>query len=165
MKNSVQLLPLAAAFAGLIGGTSVRVKRITALALFFAATTLATGNLFAQALAVQATMPFNFTVGNTMLPSGTYTVIPVRDDVIAIQNSDKKVVVLSEASSDSRQLPNGAALIFDKYQNHYFLREVLGGSSSLNVDLPRAKSEQKARTRETMALNQSQISIPASEGN
>ncbi len=140
-------------------------KRITALAIFSAATALAAGNLFAQAHAVQATMPFEFTVGNKLLPSGTYTIIPVRDDVIEIQNSDKKVFILSPTSPDSRQLPNGAALIFDKYQNRYFLREVLAGSFALNVELPKPKSEKKARTQETMALNQSQISIPASEGN
>jgi hypothetical protein len=140
-------------------------KRITVLALFSAAATLAAGNLLAQAHAVQATMPFDFMVGNKILPSGTYTVVPVTDDVIAIQNSDKKVVALSQASSDTRQLPNGAALIFDKYQNQYFLREVLGGPSTLNADLPWAKSERKARTQETMAHDQSQISIAASEGN
>lgn len=140
-------------------------KRITALSLFSAAVTLAAGNLFAQAHAVQATMPFDFIVGNKMLPSGTYSVIPVTDDVIAIQNSDKKVVVLSEVSSDSRQLPDGAALIFDKYRNQYILREVLGGSFTLNVQLPGSKSERKDRTQETMAHNQSQMSIPANEGN
>lgn len=136
-------------------------KRITALALFSAAATLAAGNLFAQAYAVQATMPFNFIVGDKMLPSGTYTVIPVTDDVIAIQNSDKKVAVLSEASSDSRQLSNGAALIFDKYGDQYFLHQVLGGPAAVNAFLPATKSEQKARHQENLAHNQSQVSIAA----
>jgi hypothetical protein len=139
-------------------------KRITVLALFLAAAALAAGNLFAQAHAVKATMPFDFSVSNKLLPSGTYTVIPVTDDVIAIQNGDNKILVLSRASSDSRQLPNGGALIFDKVQDQYFLREVLGGSSALNVELPRTKAEHKARIQETMAHNQSQVSI-AAEGN
>jgi hypothetical protein len=140
-------------------------KRITAIALFAAAAGLAAGNLFAQAHAVKATMPFGFTVGDKLLAPGTYTVTPVSDDVIAIQNNDSHFLLLNQTSPDSRQLPNGAALVFDKYQNQYFLREVLGGPFALNVDLPSTKSERRARTMETMAHNQSQVSIPASEGN
>ena len=50
-------------------------KRITAIvALLAAASTIGLGNAFAQGNAVRATMPFDFTVGNKVLPAGTYTI-------------------------------------------------------------------------------------------
>ena len=45
-------------------------KRITAIALFAAASALGAGHALAQDHAVQATMPFDFTVGNKLLPQG-----------------------------------------------------------------------------------------------
>ena len=140
-------------------------KRITALALFTAATTLAAGNALAQIGGVKATMPFSFIVGNKVLPTGTYTIIPATDTTVAIQDWDKHVSVLSNVSQDSEQSKNGAELVFDKFGDKYVLREVLGGSAgALNVNLPLSKSEERVRKQEVMAHNQSQISIPASEG-
>jgi hypothetical protein len=141
-------------------------KRITAIALLAAAGMLGAGNALAQGYAVRATMPFDFTVGAKLLPAGTYQITRVRNDLITIQNSDKKIAILSTSLPDENQSANGPVLVFNKYGGEYFLRKVLGGSSGgLNINLPLTKSEERARKQEIMAHNQSQISIPASEGN
>lgn len=139
-------------------------KRITAIALFAVACTLGAGHALAQARAVRATMPFDFTVGNKLLPAGTYTIIPVSDDAIEIQNSNTHFAILSTATPDS-ELKTGCNLVFDKYADRYFLREVAGGANAFQVDLPSTKSEEKARSVQTMARNQSQVVVAASEGN
>jgi hypothetical protein len=141
-------------------------KRITALALFAATSILGVGSALAQDLAVRATMPFAFTVGNKLLPPGTYTIIPVHRGIIAIRSWDANVGVLSTAISDSNQSQNGSKLVFTKYGDQYFLREILGGSGGgLNVSLPLTNSEKRARNQQTLAFNQSQISVSASKGN
>ena len=48
-------------------------KHITAIALFIAATFITAGKAMAQDYAVQATIPFNFTVNGNQLPAGNYT--------------------------------------------------------------------------------------------
>jgi len=140
-------------------------KRITAIALFAAATTLGLGTAFAQGYAVRATMPFDFTVGSKTLPAGNYKINNFHSDLIEIQNLDKDASVLSVTFSDDAQSKNGGAvLIFDKCGDQYFLREVLAGSAgSMNVNLPLSKAEQRARQQESMA-KVTQVSVPLTAG-
>ena len=72
-------------------------KRITVVALL--ALTYFAGNLRASAQenAVQATIPFDFTVGHQLLPSGEYRVAAVAPNVVSISNAAKHVTVLSQA--------------------------------------------------------------------
>ena len=136
-------------------------KRITAFSLFAFAGILATSAALAQEYSIQATVPFNFTVGSKQLPAGTYRITSARDNVVAIENRETQASILSAVSSDSEQPAKGAQLVFNKYGDQYFLREVLGGTAALNVSLPASRSEGRARHQETMAQNRSQISIPA----
>jgi hypothetical protein len=138
-------------------------KSITAIALFAVAGSLGSASAFAQTHAVRATMPFAFTVGNKLLPAGTYTITPVSDDIVEIQNSVTHTAVLSEAIPESNAVKSGS-LVFDKYAGQYFLREIAGGVSALNVDLPLTKSEQKARMQETFAGGGSEVDIGTSAG-
>jgi hypothetical protein len=134
-------------------------KRITALALFAASSLLGAGMASAQTHGVKATMPFDFTVGGKVLPPGTYKIVPVTDAVIEIQNnSNGQVAVLSQTSPNSSRAENGGKLVFDKYGDQYFLREVLGGASALNVSLPASKSEKYVRNREVTVNNQTHAS-------
>jgi hypothetical protein len=50
-------------------------------------------------------------------------------------------------------------LVFQKYGNQYFLSEVLGPSTSLNVAIPRSKREQSVRREEATLRESSQILI------
>jgi hypothetical protein len=55
-------------------------KRITAIALFILAGLVSAGNVLAQDHGVRTTVPFDFTVGNKVLPSGTYTIEPATEN-------------------------------------------------------------------------------------
>lgn len=140
-------------------------KRIATLALFALGGALGAGKAVAQDHEVRANIPFDFVVGNSMLPAGSYEITSIFSDVIAIRNSEVGHTVQSLASPDSTQSASRAVLVFQQHDNHYFLCKILGGSSGLNVALPESKLEERARTLDLMASNQSQIPIPASEGN
>jgi hypothetical protein len=141
-------------------------KRIAAIALFAVASTFGTGLALAQDHQVRATVPFNFTVGNQVLPAGTYSILQVRDNLIEIRNQDGSTAALSAVDTRSGdQLLNSAVLVFDRYGDRYFLRQVDGGLSAVNANLPSSKSEDRARHQENLAVNQSQVTIPLSEGN
>lgn len=138
-------------------------KRLTTLALFIGI--LGVGSALAQGDFVRATMPFAFTVGQKLLPPGTYTIIREDCDLIAIQNWSRDVMILSATFPDSVESGNDAKLVFDKIGDQYFLRQVVGGPSGVNAFLAESKSEENALTPKTMASNRSQVYIPASEGN
>ena len=140
-------------------------KRITAVALFVVASLFGVGHAFAQEeYPVRATLPFNFTVGDKVLPAGTYTILQVRDDLIEVRNQDGSVAVLSTAYPHSDLYPQNAVLVFNRYGDQYFLSDVVGGASAVNVNLPASKFEQRARHQENLALDKSQVTIPVSEG-
>ena len=136
-------------------------KRITASFLFAFAGIVGTSAALAQEHPIRATVPFSFTVGSKQLPAGAYSITPASDDAIEIRNRDAHFAILSAVSSDSEQPSKGAQLVFNKYGDQYFLREVLGGPAAVNASLPASKSEDRARHQQTMAENHSQISIPA----
>lgn len=136
-------------------------KRITAIALFTIATFVTAGRALAQDRAVQATVPFDFTVGNKLLPAGTYTIATASYDVIAIKNYDRRIAILSTATPNSKESKNGSKLVFDKYGDQYFLSEVLCPGTSMNVNLPTSKQEKRARVQEAMLPNASQVLIAA----
>jgi hypothetical protein len=138
-------------------------KQIAAIALFAVVSTFGVGSALAQDRPIRATMPFNFTVGNQVLPAGTYTILQVRDDLIEIQDEDGSAVL--SADYPHSNLLNHADLVFNRYGNQYFLRQVDGGVSAVNVNLPLSKSEDRARRDEHLALNQRQVTIPLSAGN
>jgi hypothetical protein len=146
-----------------ISAKDTTMQRIITIALFAVSSILGASMASAQTYAVQATMPFNFTVANKVLPPGTYKIVLVADGVVEIQSQDKQVSTLSATSPDtgadsdwlrSTQPENGGKLVFDKFGDQYFLRQVLGGAFAFNVDLLSSKSEKRARTQEITVNNQ-----------
>jgi hypothetical protein len=133
-------------------------KRITVIALFVAAALVTAGGAMAQDRAVRATVPFAFTVGNKLLPSGNYEITAVFDNAIEIQNRDKHVVVMTTATYDSHQSRIGGELVFDRIGDQYFLSEILCGAAA-NVSLPPSKQEKQARQQEAMLYNASQVLV------
>lgn len=121
-------------------------KRISVVALLALAGVIGTGKALAQS-EVRATVPFNFAVGNKVLPAGTYSIAPVSDSAIKIQNRatwDGALTMTSWAGKESAK----DVLVFDKYDGHYFLREILCENAKINMRLPASKAEQRARELE-----------------
>ena len=126
-------------------------KSITAIAILAIAGMVTTGKALAQYHEVRATVPFDFTVGDKLLPAGNYSITPVSDAVILIRNRDRNVTLMTMALPDSRSSANRGKLVFDEAAGQYFLREILCGST-MNVDLPPSKWE-KARIQEARIGN------------
>ena len=79
----------------------------------------------AQSGQVRFVVPFAFTVGASEMSAGTYFV--TRDDAastsfITVRNSKQTIGVSSNPLSTSSTGP--ARLVFKRYRQHYFLREV-----------------------------------------
>ena len=120
-------------------------KRITATALFTLAALVTAGGALAQGRAVRATVPFDFTIGDKLLPAGNYEITKVSSGAIEIQNRDRHVAVFAATTYDSHESRDGSKLVFDKYGDRYFLSEVLCQPSAINVDLAPSKAEKQAR--------------------
>jgi hypothetical protein len=92
--------------------------------------------------ALQAEVPFNFTVGYKQLPSGNYIIKCNSGGVITVESIDhqRRVVVTSITKPESTR---GDKLVFRKYGDRHFLGKV--SSSVFSVDFPPSKLETNAR--------------------
>lgn len=127
-------------------------KRTIATAFFAVASLLTAGSVSAQSSAAQANIPFNFAVGNTVLPAGTYTVASFSSqtpEMLVIRNKDRaRLTTIVMTSAGDARYAGDSYLVFHKYGDQYFLNQVLCPSEAIIADLPTSKREDRARTRE-----------------
>jgi len=135
-------------------------KRTIAIALFSIASLFTIGSASAQDRVVQATVPFDFTVGGQLLPANTYTITSLQHGLVTIQSVDKRNTASTVTSYADRQLASGGKLVFAKYGDQYFLHEVLCPAALINVDLPTSKLEQRAR-RQRASLTDGETTLVA----
>ncbi len=136
-------------------------KRITAIALLAIANFAVAGTSFAQSRTVQAKVPFDFTVGNKLLPSGTYTVKEESAGLIVIRNHDKAIGTMSLVDPDGNKAAGGGKLVFHKYGSQYFLSEILSESANMNVRVPVSKTEKRVKLQEARIAPSSDTFIAA----
>jgi hypothetical protein len=125
-------------------------KRIITATIFAFTAILSVGRSMAQVPAILVDVPFHFTVGDKLLPPGTYTITSASAGMIEIRNRGQHISILSTTLRDNRESENGGELVFTRYGNQYFLHEILCDFVSMNVYLPTTKSEKRVRTQEAM---------------
>jgi hypothetical protein len=122
-------------------------RRILAVASLAAITIGTTSALNAQTLETRANVPFAFTAGTTTLPAGTYnlTTLPGHTDAFMIRSLLHGVIILSQQSGSSRK-DVAPALVFDRYADQYFLREIRL-PDNVAFELPKTSDENATAKR------------------
>jgi hypothetical protein len=130
-------------------------KHTFATALLAAASLMAPTGASAQKMQ-QATIPFDFTVGQRLLPAGTYVIDHVRPDVIAVRGWKGKELVsaLTLITSTSEVEKNPDKLIFHRYGDQYFLSEIRGGLRESAGTVGTSKLEKRLQLQQGAAANQ-----------
>jgi hypothetical protein len=138
-------------------------KRITAIALLAIANLAMAGTSFAQTDGVQVNVPFDFTVGNKLLPSGTYQIRTQTKSglAIVIQNQDKPITAITLVDQDGTKSHDGGKLIFHKYGDQYFLTEILCDYADMNVAVHPSKAEGRVRLQQAMVHPSSEVFVAA----
>ena len=100
---------------------------------------------FAQTAPLRANIPFAFTAGEQVLPAGVYRVVIDsqfrRLDVRSINAISG--VVLSANKQFRGHSPDTATLIFHKYGNTYFLKQVWPAGRNDGYGLPATSAERE----------------------
>ena len=109
--------------------------------LFAIVLLLAVVPLYVQAqdrLLLRATLPFAFTVENTNLPAGSYTVYLVgsNDTMVRLQSADgRKVATVRAIHSQSLSDSKHSKLVFQRIGGEYFLFQMWEQGSDMHRDL------------------------------
>jgi hypothetical protein len=116
-------------------------KTFALLALVCAATVTAAG---AQTVPLRANIPFQFHVGEKVMPAGQYQVAGLNNStsVIKVTSAEKKTAALAlkntiRAKSDAAE----SRLVFRRYGNEYFLAQVFTEGTEVGSELPKSKAE------------------------
>jgi hypothetical protein len=103
---------------------------------------------------LQATIPFDFTVGENKLPAGTYMIDSVQPQTILLScaQKHKSVFVVLTSIGEVSQSPN--RVIFNKYGDQYFLSEVHNGYGQTGWNIGVSKLEKRVRVEEASRATQ-----------
>ena len=124
-------------------------KRNIAIALVGLAGLITTGGAFAQNNSAQGYVPFAFSVSNTTLPAGHYRIASNSAQSVVIRNlNELQRIVLSPIASPAQAKDSSCKLVFHKYGDRYFLRQVLCPANAISVDLPATRREKHAQQLE-----------------
>jgi hypothetical protein len=112
-------------------------KPNTLFAVLLIGLTLTVGSAFAQTM-TRVAIPFDFNIGNSMLPAGEYTfsrLFAGNSDVLAIRSMDgRQQVVVQTSAAESAKTPSESKLVFRRYGSEFFLSQIwLGGQEVVHV--------------------------------
>ncbi len=113
---------------------------IAALVLFSGSALMAGGPMEPT---IRVKIPFAFVVGNTLLPAGEYRVAHVHNrDTVLLRGVNNMTIVLIRSVASGKQTGDIAKLVFYRYGDGYFLRQVwIPGLNANNV--PQSKTENR----------------------
>jgi hypothetical protein len=93
---------------------------------------------------VIANVPFAFSLEQSSMPAGGYEISWVNQHVIAVQNLETRqsrfVIASVHVQASQAQPPK---LVFQKYGDHYFLRQIWDSSGAHGIELPASKAEKE----------------------
>jgi len=94
--------------------------------------------------ALEFTTSFQFTVGNTTLPAGSYTITPVEDDpqLLELRGAHASVLFLTE-SAQPTTLPAKDEVVFSRLGNRHILRNIWTAGSNVGYVTENALGERR----------------------
>jgi hypothetical protein len=126
-------------------------KRIIALALFALATIGAIPGARAQQHVVRVDVPFDFTVGETLLPAGVYDISASIPGTVLVQSLDKHLTARIVSMHGNYQTTGASKVVFTSYADRYILRRILCPADIfLNVDVPSFRKARKMETEQAL---------------
>ena len=120
--------------------------RLILAAGLFAATL--TASLHAQTMNLQATIPFDFQIGSTALPSGEYS-IRHSGGVLSVQQTGgahKGGMFLTVGEDRPAGAKAAGTLLFNRYGDTYFLSKVWSAESTQAQAAPKTPREKELAT-------------------
>jgi len=134
-------------------------KTLTTMALFAVTSLVAVNNVSAQEHAVQANIPFDFTVNGALLPPGTYLFKSTSSNQVYVESKTRGASALANGFSDDKASSDVAKIVFDKVGDQYFLHEIVATSASQSVNLPVSKLEKQVKMQHAALQSETQTVV------
>ena len=122
-------------------------NRIAAIVLFAGAIFMTANRATGQSSVIRVNVPFSFTINDTSVPAGSYTLgfDLMYPDMLIVRDQANNVIAKHLGQRGLVRPGKNGALIFHRYGGRYFLSEVRFDSASNGIFLPATKLEKQAR--------------------
>jgi len=96
---------------------------------------------------IVAKVPFEFVIGNQVMPAGDWVVQAQSGDILALRNYDARKSVLAASMRDDEKPENRTVLVFERYGDQYFLSQIKVENTNLTYKLPKGRAEKELRAQ------------------
>lgn len=128
------------------------------LSLFFAIIAIFSSNaVFAQSNNSSVEIPFEFHIGNEIVSAGKYELRRISPNTFLLINDSVKILAQTPLMLDDKKSATAEKLVFNRYGNEYFLRQIFTGSNSVGRGLYESKAEKITRLRELETAKKAKI--------
>jgi hypothetical protein len=107
----------------------------------------------------QATIPFDFTVGQTLLPAGTYHIDRVQAGTVSLESGAGDVHMFYPVVPSDYVNKASNRLIFHKYGDQYFLSEIRGSLGGYALTIGTSKLEKGLQQQEAKRQNEQETIV------
>ena len=133
-------------------------KHLFTTPLFATAILMASTGGYAQSMA-QATIPFDFTVGQTLLPAGTYHIDRVYAGTVSLESGAGDVHMFYPVVLNDYVNKASDRLIFHQYGDQYFLSEIRGSLGGYALTIATSKLEKGLQQQEAKRKNEQETIV------
>jgi hypothetical protein len=112
---------------------------------------------------MRANVPFNFAVGSTTLPAGTYNIQNVTNTqalLVKSQSGEASMIAGTNSAEGARSAKS--KLVFHKYGSQYFLAEIWTQGSELGRQVPPSNREKELAKELASNLIDRRVEVVAS---
>jgi hypothetical protein len=141
------------------------VKTFSILRTIFVVASLAAGFISTSAHAqsisqtVSVNVPFGFEIGSRHMAPGTYRISRPTEDILQIGNRSDSALLLTHSEQSYKPTKN-SKLVFDRYGDRYFLRQVwFTPQDNMYVECTESKAEKQAKRAELEAATKNASNV------
>lgn len=91
----------------------------------------------------KANIPFAFQVGSSQMPAGVYQISRESDHLLLLRGPDHATQFVLMHSAVRLSTPDHSSIVFDRYANRYFLRQVWTAGTGQGLECARSRAEKE----------------------
>ena len=110
---------------------------------------------------IKVKIPFKFSIGNQSFEAGDYTLKALIQHTTALQNQNGRTLSnISSNSIEATAAPVSTELIFNRYNEHYFLAQIWQAGSNIGKQLIKSPAEVEMARATDSPAEQIALSFP-----
>ena len=98
----------------------------------------------------EVTIPFAFQASTQVLPAGTYRIVSESDHLIRIQGHGSTGAFLMTHDATKAAAPDHSSLVFDRYGDKYYLRQIWTAGERNGLECPKSRAEKESQVAQNM---------------